>query len=574
MVVTHGNGPQVGFILLRSEIVTEDARSRGSSSTWRSPTRRAARLHRRPTRCVNELGDSAYRDRVVCVLTQTVVDRRRSGLRPPDQADRPVLSPRRKPDDQTACTAGRWSRTAGRGYRRVVASPRPRRGSWRVPDHPGPGRGRLRGDRGRREAASRWSSPRPAVTAGSRPCRQGFRLGASRGEPRRCRCWCSRPASRRWRSFPPAGRAVRLDRIVVSDARRLPRAAGEFPKGRMGPKIEAAIGFLERGGQEVIITTRRHSHDAIAGDTGTRVVREPERGRDPSAEGGSTHGLRQRRAVRLRARPEDHRARDDRLPARFRRPRRLRRSAGQRRLVAAAAPCRRPSECSRPPGRGHLVIHTREGHRPDLADLPPRQEGAGRLEGPASAIPARWAASSCAASTATTSSRSGSRCRASRSSTSRARAPSTRPTCRRSSRTAASTSSVVCGVTTEVCVNTTVREANDRGYDCLVLVGLRRPRTSRSSSGGPRDDRRPRAGSSAGCPTPGDSSPRSTRPRDQPGSGGQRSRHGAAASNAAEARSTSASSRCRPTICSPTGRPSTVHPAGTDAAGWPVMFIG
>jgi nicotinamidase-related amidase len=29
---------------------------------------------------------------------------------------------------------------------------------------------------------------------------------------------------------------------------------------------------------------------------------------------------------------------------------------------------------------------------------------------------------------------------------------------------------IVCGVTTEVCVNTTVREANDRGYDCVVVA--------------------------------------------------------------------------------------------------------
>ena len=53
---------------------------------------------------------------------------------------------------------------------------------------------------------------------------------------------------------------------------------------------------------------------------------------------------------------------------------------------------------------------------------------------------------------------------------------------------------VVTGVTTEVCVNTTVREANDRGYDCVVLedcVGSYFPRISRN---GPEDARKAQGG--------------------------------------------------------------------------------
>ena len=74
-----------------------------------------------------------------------------------------------------------------------------------------------------------------------------------------------------------------------------------------------------------------------------------------------------------------------------------------------------------------------------------------------------------AASTATTSSTSSPRSPARSSSTSPARARSTPPNSRTSSRTPGITQLIVTGVTTEVCVHTTVREANDRGYDALVL---------------------------------------------------------------------------------------------------------
>ena len=49
-------------------------------------------------------------------------------------------------------------------------------------------------------------------------------------------------------------------------------ADGEFPKGSMGPKIEAAVDFLARGGEEVLITTPAALERAIAGETGTRIA--------------------------------------------------------------------------------------------------------------------------------------------------------------------------------------------------------------------------------------------------------------------------------------------------------------
>ncbi len=63
-----------------------------------------------------------------------------------------------------------------------------------------------------------------------------------------------------------------LGRITNAEAHAY-MAAGEFPPGSMGPKIEAAITFVERGGEECIITSTEHVAAALEGKAGTHIVR-------------------------------------------------------------------------------------------------------------------------------------------------------------------------------------------------------------------------------------------------------------------------------------------------------------
>ena len=62
-----------------------------------------------------------------------------------------------------------------------------------------------------------------------------------------------------------------LDTVTVAEARQY-LAAGEFPPGSMGPKIEAAVEFVEGGGEECIITSAAQVARAVGGRAGTHIV--------------------------------------------------------------------------------------------------------------------------------------------------------------------------------------------------------------------------------------------------------------------------------------------------------------
>ncbi|HVZ51522.1 MAG TPA: isochorismatase family cysteine hydrolase [Pseudolabrys sp.] len=135
-------------------------------------------------------------------------------------------------------------------------------------------------------------------------------------------------------------------------------------------------------------------------------------------------------------------------------------------LKAAVAPCRAVLDAAR--AAGMLVIHTREGHRPDLSDAPPAKVERGSPSkrigdpGPMGRILIRGEPGHDII-------------------------PELYPIAgepvidkpgkgafyqtdlQLMLQNAGIDTLIVCGVTTEVCVNTTVREANDRGYRCVVL---------------------------------------------------------------------------------------------------------
>jgi carbamate kinase len=268
VVVTHGNGPQVGFILLRSELVPEDAPIPKLSLEMSVADSQGGIGHILGEALLNELAERGLPDRAACILTHVVVDPADPAFARPTKPIGPFY-PREEAEAKAARDGWTIVEDSGRGYRRVVASPEPVRivelaqirslvdAGYVVLAVGGGGiavvefaPGRYRGveavidkDRASALLAASLGVPLLVLSTGVERVAVHFR------QP-----------DERW-----------VARMTRSEAAAY-HAAGEFPKGSMGPKVEAAIRFLDRGGEEVLITTPAALGRAIEGETGTRIV--------------------------------------------------------------------------------------------------------------------------------------------------------------------------------------------------------------------------------------------------------------------------------------------------------------
>jgi carbamate kinase len=268
VVITHGNGPQVGNLLVKNEIAASVVPP--VPLDWCGAQTQATLGF-----VLMDALDDALRERGVrrpsaALVTRTLVDADDPGFARPSKPIGRYL-----PHDEAAVLVEHgetWEDRGEKGWRRVVASPEPREildagavhalveAGFVVVANGGGGIPVVREDAGLRgvEAVidkdlgaallARSLDVDVLVIATDVP-HAVLRFGTPDAEP--------------------------VGRVDVRRMREL-AAEGHFAGGSMGPKVEAVCRFVEQGGARAVITTLDRIADAVAGETGTVVVPTPD----------------------------------------------------------------------------------------------------------------------------------------------------------------------------------------------------------------------------------------------------------------------------------------------------------
>lgn len=266
VVLTHGNGPQVGFNLLRSELAAEVAPPLTLDVLGAQTQGSIGYLIQQILG--NELRAREIRKRIVTVVTQVLVD-------PDDPAFHRPTKPigRFYGQDEAAQLQAAWGwhmvEDAGRGWRRVVPSPLPLEIVERltikglvfqsivVIAAGGGGIPVVRRADGTLEGVEAVIDKDLASSLLAQAIGADLLLVSTAVE--RVAIHYGTPEQRD------------LAGMTVAEAKRY-LSQGHFPPGSMGPKVLAAIQFVEATGGEALITSPASLERALAGQTGTRIT--------------------------------------------------------------------------------------------------------------------------------------------------------------------------------------------------------------------------------------------------------------------------------------------------------------
>ncbi|MCL4812371.1 MAG: carbamate kinase [Vicinamibacteraceae bacterium] len=267
VVVTHGNGPQVGLILRRSELARGEVEAETLDEADADTQGELGYMIQQSLD--NEFARRGLPQRAVALVTQVEVSSTSPAFTRPTKPVGAFM------DEATARARARtegWvvGEDAGRGWRRLVPSPEPvavveieavrtlvaagfvviAAGGGGIPVVRAPS-GDLHGveavidkDAASALVATSLSATRFVITTAVERVAVHFRT-----------------PDERW-----------LDRVSLAEARRY-LADGHFAEGSMAPKIRAVIRYLEAGGREALVTSPDALSEALEGRAGTRFVR-------------------------------------------------------------------------------------------------------------------------------------------------------------------------------------------------------------------------------------------------------------------------------------------------------------
>ncbi|HEX9018598.1 MAG TPA: carbamate kinase, partial [Anaerolineaceae bacterium] len=272
VAIGHGNGPQVGFILRRSEIAAKEGMHEVPLDVCGADSQGAIGYALQQN-LQNILYQRGIRKKVVTVITQTLVDIHDPAFQKPSKPIGGFMS------EEEAMRRQReqgWAvvEDAGRGWRRVVPSPLPKEiveletvetllktgivtitvGGGGIPVID-PGDGNYRGTAAVIDKDYASSLLAQALKADIFIISTAVeKVAINYGKP-----------NQQW-----------LDRITLSQAKQYLAEGIHFAKGSMAPKIQAIIWYLENGGKQALITNPENIGRALKGETGTWIVPDPE----------------------------------------------------------------------------------------------------------------------------------------------------------------------------------------------------------------------------------------------------------------------------------------------------------